>query len=158
MDIKEKFRKKLSREEIGQSPLTTSTASTSPDKAISKEDLKIILEEKGLEFPNSLIDFYGQAGALSLVWEIVDETFQNGKEREAVVRKNLWIKENYLDKGYSWEAVKILLSGNMNIPELKNILDNTTSKQRACNRRRRTSALKTGICAPSILMNLPWPA
>ncbi|WP_447951947.1 hypothetical protein [Chryseobacterium koreense] len=73
-------------------------------------------------FP-ALIEFYTQAKYARLNWRIVDEKSRNGKEREAVFKEDSWIKENYLDKGYSWEAVKILLSGNLNISELKNILD-----------------------------------
>lgn len=54
---------------------------------------------------------------------IVDERFQNGKEKEDVFKKDPWIQKEYLDNGYSWEAVKILLSGNLNITRLENIID-----------------------------------
>ncbi|WP_312345379.1 hypothetical protein [Chryseobacterium binzhouense] len=85
--------------------------------------MKAILKEKGLIFPESLFDFYIQVAILVLTWRIVDETFQNGKEREGVFKEDTWIKTEYLDNGYSWEAIKILLSGNLNISEIKNIVD-----------------------------------
>ncbi|MBX2950357.1 MAG: hypothetical protein KF704_13845 [Crocinitomicaceae bacterium] len=124
INIREKLRKVLYYEEIeGSNILLCPGCVTKPSDAIAKNDLEIILSEKGLIFPESLMDFYGQVGMLSVPWEIVNERFQNGKERESVFREDSWIKENYLDKGYSWEAVRILLSGNLNISELQNILD-----------------------------------
>lgn len=124
INISEEIRKKLYRGEIQKSNfLVCPGCATKPSEAVKREDLETILKENNLSFPESLMDFYGQVGMLSATWKIVDETFQNGKEREAVFREDSWIKENYLDKGYSWEAVRILLSGNLNISELQNILD-----------------------------------
>ncbi|WP_442787265.1 hypothetical protein [Flavobacterium suncheonense] len=94
-----------------------------PNEAIPQKDLETAVNEKGLTFPKSLIDFYGQAAMLSLTWMIVDARFQNGKEKEAKFKEDPWIKKEYLDNGYSWEAVKILLSGHLNITQLKNIID-----------------------------------
>ena len=124
INIKAHFVDKLYYDEIeGSNFLLCPGCATKRSEAIQRENLEKILKENNLTFPESLMDFYGQAAMLSVPWEIVDETFQNGKEREAVFKEDTWLKENYLDKGYSWEAVRILLSGNLNISELKNIID-----------------------------------
>ncbi|WP_144282631.1 hypothetical protein [Chryseobacterium echinoideorum] len=126
IDIWKKFgdrKNSLSTEIYDSGYLTSSGAVDKPNDAMPNKELEAILMEKGLIFPKSLIDFYSQAGMLSLIWKIVDESFQNGKEREALFKEDPWIKKEYLDNGYSWEAVKILLSGNLNISELKNIVD-----------------------------------
>jgi len=126
IDIKKKFRDRkssLSSEIYDSGYLTSSGAVTKSNEAILHNELELILKKKEIIFPNSIIDFYSQVGMLSLNWKIVDEHFQNGKEDEAVFKEDPWIKKEYLDNGYSWEAVKILLNGNLNITQLKNIID-----------------------------------
>ena len=124
ININKELIDKLYYEEIeGSDSLLCPGAVSKPSHIISKEELEVILKEKSLTFPESLMDFYNQASMLSLTWMIVDERFRNGKEREAVFKEDPWIKKEYLDNGYSWEAVKILLSGSLNITELKNIIE-----------------------------------
>jgi len=126
IDIRKKFRDRkssLSKEIYDASCLSSSGAITQSDEAISQKDLIILLKERNLTFPESLIDFYTQAAKLNLTWKIIDESFQNGKEIESIFKEDPWIKKEYLDNGYSWEAVKILLSGNLNITQLKNVID-----------------------------------
>lgn len=98
-------------------------------------------------FP-SLIEFYMQAKYARLNWRIVDEKSRNGKEREAIFKENLWIKEHYLDNGYSWEAVKILLSGNLNIAELKNIVEIEDLKATGMYQAAENVGLKGGYLRP----------
>ncbi|SDI24389.1 hypothetical protein SAMN05421846_105164 [Chryseobacterium taeanense] len=124
ININKKLIDTLYYEEIeGSNSLLCPGAVSKPSHIISKENLETTVKEKGLIFPESLIDFYSQAAMLSLTWMIVDERFRNGKEREAVFKEDPWIKKEYIDNGYSWEAVKILLSGNLNITQLTNVVD-----------------------------------
>jgi len=124
INIKEQFINKLYYEEIeGSNFLLCPGAATRPSEAISSPDLRTLLKEQNLDFPDNLIDFYGQVGMLSIPWEIVGERVKNGHEREAMFKNHTWIKEHYFEKGYSWEAVRILLSGNLNIAGLQNIID-----------------------------------
>jgi hypothetical protein len=126
IDIEKKFRDRkcsLSKEIYDSGYLVSSGAVYKPSEVIPQKELEEILNEKGLVFPECLIDFYRQAAMLSLTWEIVDECYPNGKEDEAVFKEDPWIKKEYLDNGYSWEAVKILLSGSLNITQLKNIIE-----------------------------------
>ena len=58
INIREKLRKKLYLEEIeGSDFLLCPGCVTKPDDAIHRNDLEMILKEKGLIFPDSLIDF-----------------------------------------------------------------------------------------------------
>lgn len=126
INIEKKFRDRkssLSKEVYDSDYLVSSGAVYMPNEAIPQEDLEIILNEKKIIFPESLINFYSQAAKLNFVWRIIDESFQNGKEKESIFKEDPWIKKEYLENGYSWEAVKILLSGNLNITQLKNIID-----------------------------------
>jgi len=124
IDIKSKIARQLYRKEISKSNfLHCPGVAGRPSDSLSKEELIQIQKDNNLILPNSLIEFYQQMAELTLSWKIVDESFPNGKEREAVFREDSWIKKHYLEKDYSWEAVRILLSGGLNIPEVNNILD-----------------------------------
>ena len=73
---------------------------------------------------SQLIELYTQVEHISLNWEIFDDE-QDSAERDASpqFKQDAWIKENYFEKGYSWEAVKILLSGHLAISNLKSLLN-----------------------------------
>ncbi|MCX8533050.1 hypothetical protein [Chryseobacterium luquanense] len=149
ININKKLIDILYYEEIeGSDSLLCPGAVSKPSDIISKEEIERVLKEKELIFPESLINFYSQAAMLSLTWMIVDERFRNGKEREDVFKENPWIKKEYLDNGYSWEAVKILLSGNLNITQLENVIDLENVKATGMYQAAESLGLKGGELRP----------
>lgn len=92
-------------------------------KGISASEILAVTQQNNIQFPDSLIEFYKQASQLNLRWEIFEGESGGRKDTSIQFKENSWLKENYLENGYSWEAVKILLSGNLNISKLKNIID-----------------------------------
>lgn len=69
INIEKKFRDRkgsLSKEIYDSGYLVSSGSVYIPSEAIPKNELEEILNGKGLIFPESLIDFYSQAGMLSL--------------------------------------------------------------------------------------------
>jgi hypothetical protein len=121
MNIYQLFYEKMCYDEIFESNYLKSGGLVIGDKEeVSTEEYT---KQNDLLLIPSLIELYEQVKYVKLNWRIVDERSKNGKEREAVFKEDPWIKKEYLDNGYSWEAVKILLSGNLNISELKNIID-----------------------------------
>ena len=92
-------------------------------KGISETEILALTQQNNIQFPNSLIEFYKQASQVYLRWELFEGESGGRKDTSVQFKENTWLKENYLDKGYSWEAVKILLSGNLNIAELKDIIE-----------------------------------
>ncbi len=97
IDINKELIDKLYYKEIeGSDSLLCPGAVSKPSHIISQEELDLMLKEKSLTFPKSLVDFYSQAAMLSLTWIIVDERFRNGKEREALFKEDPWIKKEYL--------------------------------------------------------------
>jgi len=50
-----------------------------PNEVIPQKDLEVVVNEKGLIFSKSLIDFYVNAVMLSLIWLIVYYRFKKGK-------------------------------------------------------------------------------
>lgn len=92
-------------------------------KGISAVEILAVTQQNNIRFPDSLVEFYKQASQLNLRWGIFEGESGGRKDTSIQFKENSWLKENYLNKGYSWEAVKILLSGNLNITQLKNIID-----------------------------------
>lgn len=76
-----------------------------------------------ISIPESLSEFYKQVLELTISWKLVNKESKGGEEKENKYKNDPWLKKNLLDKGYSWEAVRILLSGSLNIPEFKSIVD-----------------------------------
>lgn len=151
IDIEKKFKNRknsLSKEIYDSDYLVSSGAVYMPSEAIPRKDLEIKLKEVNLTFPESLIDFYSQAAKLNVTWRIIDDSFQNGREKEALFKENPWIKKEYLDNGYSWEAVKILLSGNLNITQFKNVIDLENVKATGMYQAAESLGLKGGDLRP----------
>ena len=87
---------------------------TKYDEALAGSEIQNKLSEYSIDLPQSLIDFYQQVAELSLTWELTDDS---------LILENEWLEKNYLNKGYSKEALKILLSGQLHIAEIEDILD-----------------------------------
>ncbi|MEP0264729.1 hypothetical protein [Dokdonia sp.] len=150
INISKKFRDRkcsLSKEVYDSNYLTSSGAITRSNEALEEEQLENILKQSEFSLPISVKKFYQQVTELSLNWEIVNERHRNGIEREAIFKRDIWIKQNLLDKDYSWEAVRILLSGSLNIPEFKNLIDIEFIKATGMY----AAATKVGLTAGSLL-------
>lgn len=92
-------------------------------KGTQEAEILTLAQQSKLQLPDSLIEFYKQASKAYLSWELFEGESGGRKDTSIQFKENTWLKENYLDNGYSWEAVKILLSGNLNIAELQDIID-----------------------------------
>lgn len=92
-------------------------------RGVLESEIIEVAIQNNLTLPIALVEFYKQASKLSLRWSVSENSNIEKKETCIQLTEDPWIKEQYLDNGHSLEAVKILLSGNINISELKNIVD-----------------------------------
>lgn len=92
-------------------------------KGILDAEILDIAIQGNLTLPVALIEFYKQASKLNVRWGISENFDSEKKDTSLQFKEDPWIKKEYLDNGYSWEAVKILLSGNLNITQLENVID-----------------------------------
>jgi hypothetical protein len=68
-------------------------------------------------FP-SLDEFYSELKEISVNWSIAEGATPIKPDTSLQFKNDLWLDANYYKKGYSWEAVKILLSGSLHITTL----------------------------------------
>lgn len=76
-----------------------------------------------LELSGSVKDFYTQVSDIELHYEISEGMKRGRPDTSIQFKEDVWLKEHYLDAGYTWEALKILVSGHMQIASLDDILD-----------------------------------
>ncbi len=88
------------------------------------------LEELTLKLPQSIKDLYTQVSDIELRYEISEGAKRGRSDTSIQFKEDPWLKEHYLDSDYSWEALKILISGHMQIATLDDILD--VEKVKAC--------------------------
>lgn len=122
INIKELFLNKM-LEEIGYAFQHGVRLKTPVTHGLPAKELQ---NEFNLKLPQSLIDFYTQTSKLTLLWEIfeVDENTKQFKD-------NIFLKQNYFDKGYDWNVVKDMLTGYINITNSKDIFNTEFCKQQA---------------------------
>lgn len=92
-------------------------------KGILHAEILGIASQNNLTLPFALVEFYKQASKLYVRWDISENVDPEKKDTSLQFREDPWIKKEYIDNGYSWEAVKILLSGSLNITQLTNVVD-----------------------------------
>lgn len=104
--------------------------------------------KNNLVLPVTLVNFYRQASKLNVNWNISENTHDDKENTSLQFKEDSWIKKEYLDNGYSWEAVKILLSGNLNITQLENVIDLENVKSTGMYQAAESLGLKGGDLRP----------
>ncbi len=129
IELRNYLRKQMYRKEICQSKKNGCTLhAPGPSFGYPPEDQKV--DDLSLELPDILKQFYSQVADIELRYEISENTSAGRPDTSIQFKEDAWLKENYFDEDYSWEAVKILLSGHMQIASLDDMLD--IEKVKAC--------------------------
>jgi hypothetical protein len=154
MEIEYLFKEKLYKQEVSKSKnFGCALVSRGPvfllNKLMNKEEIIKITQQDNILISQSLLDFYTQVYSLSFDWKIFEGMNPSIQIDPSIQFKNSpWLKENYLDDGYSWEALSILLSGHLNISELKNIIDEDDLKATGMYQAAERVGLKAGELRP----------
>lgn len=92
------------------------------------EEIKANSKANNVELFTSLIDFFSDVESIIMSWEVYEapndaSDYNKGLDNSSQFKNDLWLKEHYFDKGYSWGHVKEQLSGSLNISSLTQVLN-----------------------------------
>ena len=77
-----------------------------------------------LKLPSAFIQFYKTIELIQFSWSPSDK-----KEGTQLIKKDLFLKENYFDLDYDWESIREMLGGVMNVPKLEDLFNPELRKE-----------------------------
>lgn len=132
-DIEEWFFDELYMEEICESKkhgCTLTSIGPGLGSGISKKEIITKSNKVNIDLFRSLVDLYVQVEDIGFNWKVSENSSAGRSDTSIQFKEDTFLREHYLDADHSWEALKILISGHMQIATLDDILD--IDKVKAC--------------------------